>query len=292
MGNRASSASTAPPQRFTLLTYNVAGLPHWLSASRPHAHAALLSPRLNRYDIVLLQEDFVYHKGVTDQAQHAHRSTPNYPRVRRPHLLAMLGDGLNRLSRYPVERFERVPWAMCHGIVSNGADCLAAKGFTYGRHSLGGALVIDIYNVHCDAGHSSGDRAARRAQVEQLAEYMRAHTDASVPCIVAGDTNLDVDVNTYDRETLQRFLVATGLRDSKADAGVRENAQHRRPLASQVDMVLYRSGRPVRLRVDRWRVCTDEFVTDTGTPLSDHNALCVEFSVSSASSHMTSAPMR
>lgn len=292
MGNRASSPSSPPPQRFSLLTYNVAGLPHWLSASRPHVHATVLSPRLNRYDIVLLQEDFAYHKAVTQRAQHAHRTTPNEPRVRRPHLLAMLGDGLNRLSRFPVERFERVPWAMCHGIVSNGADCLAAKGFTYARHRLGGAVAIDIYNVHCDAGHSGGDRAARRAQLEQLAAYVRAHTDASVPCIVAGDTNLDVDVDAYDRETLQRFLAATDLRDSKADARVRENVRHRRPLASQVDMVLYRSGHPVRLHVDRWRVCTDEFATDTGTPLSDHNALCVEFSVSSASSHKTSAPMR
>ncbi|MEQ9318019.1 MAG: hypothetical protein RIF41_02630, partial [Polyangiaceae bacterium] len=52
-----------PPQdgTFSALSYNVAGLPQGLSGSEPEEYIPLISPLLTGYDLVLVQEDFVYH---------------------------------------------------------------------------------------------------------------------------------------------------------------------------------------------------------------------------------------
>ena len=43
---------------FTVLSYNVAGLPQEISTVNPQEHIPLISPLLNDYDVVLTQEDF------------------------------------------------------------------------------------------------------------------------------------------------------------------------------------------------------------------------------------------
>ncbi|MFM7068139.1 MAG: hypothetical protein ACKOYM_01645, partial [Actinomycetes bacterium] len=47
-----------PPGEFSLLSYNVAGLPQEISKEQPALHMPLISPRLNPYDVVLTQENF------------------------------------------------------------------------------------------------------------------------------------------------------------------------------------------------------------------------------------------
>ena len=55
----AQTAPSAASGSFTALTYNVAGLPEQISGSSPEANSPLISPLLNGYDLVLLQEDWV-----------------------------------------------------------------------------------------------------------------------------------------------------------------------------------------------------------------------------------------
>ena len=53
---------------FTTLSYNVAGLPQGVNFDQfPALHTPLISPRLNKYDIVNVQEDFYYQ--VSDKRQ-------------------------------------------------------------------------------------------------------------------------------------------------------------------------------------------------------------------------------
>src|SRR5690606_11526523 len=61
LSHSASTAGSARAGEFELLTYNVAGLPDLLSSSNPAVNTSRVSPLLNRYDVVLAQEDFVYH---------------------------------------------------------------------------------------------------------------------------------------------------------------------------------------------------------------------------------------
>ena len=61
--------------------------------------------------------------------------------------------------------------------------------FSVGRHELAPGVVIDVYNLHADAGGGAGDEAARAAQFVQLAAFMSGYS-AGNAVIVAGDTNL------------------------------------------------------------------------------------------------------
>ncbi|MEY4544995.1 MAG: hypothetical protein RL685_1190, partial [Pseudomonadota bacterium] len=80
--------------RFSVLTYNVAGLPELVSGSDPEINTSLISPLLNHYDVALVQEDFSYHSLLDSRSQHAYRSEPMHSS------LALMHDGLNWFSRY------------------------------------------------------------------------------------------------------------------------------------------------------------------------------------------------
>ena len=130
---------------FDALTYNVAGLPVGLSSSQPDVNTPYISPLLNDYDLVLVQEDWanpdpplptrVFHDLLIADVDHPYLSTPKpVPLGTNPaRPSALLSDGLNRMSRFPFGDVTRVMWPNCFGgaDTSDGgaADCLAEKGF-------------------------------------------------------------------------------------------------------------------------------------------------------------------
>ncbi|MFC4252791.1 endonuclease/exonuclease/phosphatase family protein [Sinimarinibacterium flocculans] len=135
---------------FLAVTYNVAGLPlpGVITGEDPAANAPLISPLLNTYDLVLLQEDWGdplafleeagvvpagtqpgilgFHHLVVAEADHPYRSEPapfplldlglrrGLDGVLGP---TLLGDGLNRLSRSPFGPLERIMWRQCNGSI-------------------------------------------------------------------------------------------------------------------------------------------------------------------------------
>ncbi|MGH3517957.1 MAG: endonuclease/exonuclease/phosphatase family protein [Haloechinothrix sp.] len=129
---------------FTALSYNVAGLPEPLSGSEPGTNSPIISPLLNDYDLVLLQEDWVdvlaqhgarpagtdgvprtgYHDLVVGAATHPYRSEPMSsppPATSTAHRLptgpTLTGDGLNHLSNFALAGLHREMWDVCHGEV-------------------------------------------------------------------------------------------------------------------------------------------------------------------------------
>lgn len=134
------SASPAESGSLLALTYNVAGLPEALSGSHPATNSPLISPLLNGYDLVLLQENWAdpladerqaglvpeavprlgFHDQVVAEARHPYRSVPaqNPPPPnldRLPTGPALSADGLNRLSNFPFGPLTRVMWDECNG---------------------------------------------------------------------------------------------------------------------------------------------------------------------------------
>ena len=73
-----------------------------------------------------------------------------------------------------------------------------------------GGPTLDLYNVHMDAGTDSGDNAARRKNVQQVADYIDANS-AGVPVLVFGDTN-----TRYSRaeDNIRVFGTQSGLSDA------------------------------------------------------------------------------
>jgi Endonuclease/Exonuclease/phosphatase family len=277
-------ASEEPSGQFTALTYNVAGLPAELSGSEPDVNTELISPLLNAYDLVLVQESWinpdppipgleVFHEVLVSQATHPYLSDPAPPPLgsdpRRPE--ALVSDGLNRMSRFPFGELTRVMWDNCFGgaDTSDGgaADCLSQKGFSVATTTIAPGVEVDVYNLHGEAGNTPLDQQFRAADFAQLAEFMAVRS-AGRTVIVGGDFNLNTD-RAVDRAVFDAFLAATGLTDV---CGVLDCGED----ADRIDKFVYRSGgvtiAPLTHRFER-----ETFRRDDGEPLSDHDPLAVTF---------------
>ena len=267
------------------LTYNVAGLPEGISGSHPATNTPIISPLLNGYDLVVVQESWqtpdpnplaplrVYHELLVAHALHPFRSISAINPINtdpfRPS--AILGDGLNNLSRFPFEDVIRVPWNGCY---TSAADCLALKGFSLARTRFAPGVVVDVYDLHMEAGGAPQDDALRDAGVSQLRDFVNAHS-AGRAIVVGGDFNLHTDEEP-DASQFQRLLAETGLIDVCAALGC--------PEPGRIDKFLYRDGGGVTITPQSWRFETDVFVDGAGDPLSDHEALAVRFAWSAAGS--------
>lgn len=239
---------------FSLLIYNVAGLPQGISGSDPAQNTSLISPLLNQYDWVAVQEDFSYHDDLARDASHSHQSVPMETGT-----LIELGDGLNRFSSAPFTDFVREEWNDCSGIFDAANDCLTTKGFAYARHTLAPGVEIDLYNLHMDAGRGDDDIAARASQVDQLLVAISSRSSGRA-IIVVGDTNMKDD----DVAVLQTLMSGAGLSDACRELGC--------PEPMRIDRIMFRSSPDLELSAESWRV-DESFVDGSGEPLSDHEAI-------------------
>lgn len=292
-GDGDGAASTPRPTNqafteFTTLSYNVAGLPQEVSQETPEEHIPLMSPLLNDYDIVLTQEDFDWWVPDLDELDFANyharlRSQVDFPYQSSPHPgpeavgidvaterpLLFVGDGLGILSRFPFDEFRRIPWDTC---APAAADCLAIKGFAMARVELRSGALVDVYTLHAEAGGEDADNTARAAGFEKLALYIEQHS-AGKAIILGGNTNLHTDPNSDDPDDREEarvweaFLARTELIDACTPLDCSDS--------TRIDKFAFRSGRGVELSPVRWKFEVDKFRTQSGEPLSDHDALAV-----------------
>jgi hypothetical protein len=262
-GDFADSAEPVPPLNvFSLITYNVAGLPQGISGSNPEVFVPLIGPLLNSYDIALVQEDFWYHPQLIEEVVHPYQSAPMWEVPE----LTKMGDGLNRFSIFAFEDFERIGWVMCHGHLDCSNDCLATKGFSYARTELGEGVHVDIYNLHMEAGGCPEDLVSRTAGVAQLLAFIADHSK-DVAVIVAGDFNLR-ETDPTDLPLIEQMLEEGALRDACAELDCGD---------LRIDKVLFRSSDQVALSVHQWSI-PPEFVNPEGVALSDHEPVAVQLS--------------
>ena len=300
-GSTTTEAASGGSGTFSLLSYNVAGLPVEISKERPDINIPKISPLLDDYDVVMTQEDFDwwkpdglasgadftnYHDRLRADANHEFR-TEQHPgneavgidiEADRPNM--ELGDGLGVLSQFPLADTVRVPWDSCFGEFDSGAsDCLAMKGFLLTRLELADGVVVDLYDLHGEAGGGPEDQALQVEDFEQLAAYMAEHSEGHA-IIVGGDTNLHTDppgadahedsANGEDLEIWSTFLDEVGLTDACTATDCAE--------PGRIDKVAYRSDDGIELEATSHEFQTDVFVDDAGEDLSDHQALEVVFS--------------
>jgi endonuclease/exonuclease/phosphatase family metal-dependent hydrolase len=243
--------------RLRLATYNVAGLPEGISQVHPLVNLPLVGKHLNAYDLALVQEDFAYPELLRKNLALPYRSTA-FVRGDALHF----GDGLSQFARQPFGETLRVPWSACHGIVDSYFDCLTPKGLAMIRVEVTPRSVVDVYNVHLDAGVSKEDAAARAKQLTQLFEAVRTlSVDHAV--VVGGDFNLTLT----ERPLLYELAQAVGLVDVCARLSCAE--------PWRLDRVLTRSSPALGLEPRSWRL-DHSFRDAQGRPLSDHLLVAVE----------------
>jgi hypothetical protein len=256
--NDAIAPVVAASGNFTLLTYNVAGLPALVSQSQPVTNTPLIGGLLNLYDVAVVQEDFTYHGALSAAATHAFRTEPLSPSDK-----VGIGDGLSFFSRFSIGKFERIAWRACNGKFSDGNDCWTSKGFAVATQTIDKGIEVDLYDVHMDSGHAPADVRARALQADQLLQYM-ARRSVHRAVIVAGDTNMGHD----SEEVLRNFLQRAELTDACRALSC--------PDPEGIDRVMYRSTRELELRVEKLLV-DDRFVRSDGQDLSDHKAVGAVF---------------
>ena len=255
-----TSATTGPigtSGQLRLLSYNVAGLPQFISGSNPQQNSQQISPKLNAYDLVLVQEDFWYHASIAGGTNHPNLSLAqtNYP--------ALVNDGLNRFSLSSFLLHQRTGWNDRFGVVGSANDALSNKGFSVAVHELAPGVEVHVWNHHADAGHEQGDLTARARNFDQLASMILSFS-AGQALIIAGDTNLK-DTRPSDVAVLNDFIGRLNLTDSARALGKGEF----------IDRVFVRSSANLTLTPVLWRHA-DEFIDAAGADLSDHPALNVD----------------
>ncbi|MFD5010888.1 jacalin-like lectin [Streptomyces chartreusis] len=269
----ATATTAAASGSFNVLTYNIAGLPLGLGDSDPETNTPLIGQRLGPYDIVNVQEDFNYHASLYANDTHPYRTATSGG--------AAFGDGLNTLSDHPFEDFERVRWNDC-----TGTNCLTPKGFTLARVRLAEGVFVDLYNVHTNADSDDAALAARRANVEQLSDFIQANS-AGNAVIVMGDTNTRY---TRTGDNIRTLVAENGLTDAwvqlvkggtppaaGGDALLCDAAAPAND-CEVVDKVLYRGSELLSLNATRYNDDWAKFLREDGKHLSDHFPHTVDFS--------------
>lgn len=287
------SASAPASGEFSMLSYNVAGLPQEISSESPAEDIPQISPLLEDYDVVMTQEDFDfwtdtlanldfvnYHERLRAETTHeyATEAHPGPEAVgidgsdpQRP--LPLVGDGLGFLSRIPFTDVVRVPWTHCYGGATTGAgDCLAMKGFAVATFELADGVEVDLYTLHAEAGEGPEDQPLQAEDFEQLAAFIDEHSTGRA-VILGGDTNLhlepDHDQRAGDTPIWEGFLQATGLTDVCAEVDC--------PEPGAIDKVAWRDGGGVSLEPLEFRHENERFSNDQGEDLSDHPPVAVDW---------------
>lgn len=285
-------ASTATAAPFTVLTYNMKGLPAQIEIApgvfvpgNPDSPVAVpqiissLQANIGDFDVVAIQEAFdpTFYAGVAGAGANAPAFDPPVPP-------ALAGSGLIRLSQDPFTEYARETWTTCG---PNREDCFANKGFSMARHSVLGEIV-DIYNMHGDAGQEAEDFAARASQLAQLAAGIGTFSEGNA-VIVLGDTN-----SLFHRaaDSLPSFMTSTALADtwtelinggatpapgSGALAGCNDDAETDGVACERIDKVFYRSSATLALTPTAYDVPADLFDDINGDQLTDHRPVVVTF---------------
>jgi len=257
---------------FSVLAYNVAGLPEGISQSNPLRYSDSIGKLVNEFDIVHVQEDFCYHQQLTRNIRH--------PYVTEPSGCVPFGDGLNTFSRFMISGFKRMKWQHC-----NGTDCLTPKGFSFSRILIAPGHNVDFYNVHCNAGSEYMDLLARRKNIVQLCDYIREHSDGEA-VIVMGDMNCRY---TRAGDTIREVL-SLGFTDAwielirNNDIPVQGSSSltdcESNPTSAGcevVDKIFYRSSSRIKLTALSYQHDDERYYYTNGDPLSDHSPAFAKF---------------
>lgn len=264
---------------FSVLSLNVAGLPAILSSSDPSVNTVQMSPLLNNYDIVSVQEDFAYHDDLLSQVTELPYVTEHSGNV-------PFGDGMNILSKFPIYLSTRYEWNDRYGFIDNGADQMTPKGILYTSIEIEDGYFIDVYNLHTDAGSDEGSYEARRSNMLQLAALIQERSVGKA-VIVIGDTNSRFTRAEDNFETA--VLGPCGLTDAwvelicggvaPADGEALFNYDNPNSATHEVvDKIWYRSGKNVELQADFYALLATEFTDANGEQLSDHYPITATFS--------------
>ncbi|MDR6626585.1 endonuclease/exonuclease/phosphatase family protein [Caulobacter segnis] len=211
-------AETPPPVTFSVMTYNVEGLPWPVRTGRGKALKAIgrelaaMRAAGRQPDVVLIQEgfrsevwDLIDESGYPYVARGPNKGQrdPNMLRGREPDFRRVKyrrkGEGLGKwgssglwvLSDHPINWVKSHAYHYCAGL-----DCLANKGVMLVSLDVAGLPTpVEVADTHLNSKGASGvprRRAtqAHRLQADELKGFMREDRTPGAPLLVGGDFNV------------------------------------------------------------------------------------------------------
>ena len=220
---------------FTVLTYNISGMPFPLSdgAWPRFTNTLQIGSRITDFDIVNVQEDVAYHPFLIADAIFPDRTAPQVPTWAWP-VGVPFSDGLNSLSAYDIESLDRQAWTTRPNLLNPG-------GFTYTRQHIPGGSSVDVYNVDTSAG------ALTDAEIAQLSAFIGANSIGRA-VIVTGDFG---QLYSAAGQTLSQFAAANDLIDAWVQLEYGGTAPTDAPTCAyadnceQPDKIFYRDAAPL-----------------------------------------------
>lgn len=265
---------TASGGSFSVLTYNVAGLPEIISSATAPREASTkeIGRLINAYDIVHVQEDFNYHAHLYDYGNaHPYRSSTSGG--------VPFGDGLNSLSYFPFTDFTRVTWR-----TRINENALTPKGFTYCRVRITDGVYVDVYNLHTNAESDAASIAARADNLQQLSDFIVVNSDGNA-VLVFGDTNgrytrdsaLNLLLNRHGLIDPWITLVRNGSFPALGTPAIACEFPNITDSCEIVDKIYYRGSKYIQFTASDYHVLHN-FVNAQGQQLSDHMPITVNLS--------------
>lgn len=278
-----------------VISFNVDGLPipAALSSTKRPARTAtkLIAEQINAADcdILCVQEDFNYHTALRRNLAMPYATNASGP--------AVVGDGLNIFSRYPIYNVAREGWESAYGVFDCGSDELTPKGFLCCTVEIADGVFVDVYTLHADAWEDDASMQAKADQFDQLSRWIEGYS-ADRAVILTGDFNTNYSVfrdgysnGSFKVDLCQKLLdnfVHKGFKDAWVEYNnggnydftyeemyARYGCNYPR-VWDTLDHVYYRDGAGVSF--DLVQAVYNDFDCEEITwpgHLSDHAAVCV-----------------
>lgn len=291
LGCAVTAAAKEPEAKsFTILNYNVAGLPDFKAligqsdGIKVSEKEEKLGKVLNEtgIDIIAVQEDFNYNRNLCKGLSDVKYKTIHSGGV-------PFGDGLNVYSRFPVYNTERHEWRTRYGIFDEG-DELTPKGILYTAIEIDDGVYIDIYDIHADAFDTEGSREARVDEYMQLEELINSFNH-NRPIIITGDFNISLHHAQWDKSGAEQkkiFVDRLGMKDAWIEccndgnyedfSEAEKSGLHYWGNWDSVEKFYYRDGGGIHLEAENFEyIC---YRDEDGNAFSDHNAAKAVFNYS------------
>ena len=297
---RAAAEDNTTEKTLNVISFNVDGLPipTFLSSTKRPAREAtrLLAQQVNAADcdILCAQEDFNYHGVLSRELDMKNRTVTSGP--------AVIGDGLNIFSRYPIYNVRRVAWDAAYGVFDCGSDELTPKGVLVCTVGIGDGAFVDVYTLHADAWEDDDSMLAKASQFDQLKALIDEVSGTDRAVLLTGDFNTNYatfregyNAGHYNVDLCRKLLdnfVANGFKDAWIEANTggsydftyaemkeKYGCDYPRTWDS-LDHIYYRDGAGVTLTLEN--AFYDNMDTDAITwpgHLSDHAAVRAQFRV-------------
>lgn len=161
----------------------------------------LMAEVMSGYDVLVLTEVFDLAPGNklldTLRAEYPYQSGEIFKAGK------VMPSGTRILSRWPFEVEGADKYNDCHGI-----QCAATRGVIYAKIQKQGK-PYHIFATHTQSSDDDANRSARKAQLQQMGDYVRAlNIPADEPVIMAGDFNVNKIGLPQDRDYMEAVLTA------------------------------------------------------------------------------------